>query len=67
MTQDRLFRLAIEAGTVTFHHVAGAGWVLTVACRRGDEAWDEVQRETYSHLTTVELLDTIYACLDSTL
>jgi len=67
MTQDRLFRLAIEAGTVTFHHVAGSGWVLTVACRRGDEAWDEVQRETYSHLTTVELLDTIYACLDSTL
>lgn len=67
MEQDRLFRLAVEAGTVTFHHVAGAGWVLTVACRRGDEAWDEVRRETYSHLTTVELLDTIYAALDTCL
>jgi hypothetical protein len=67
MAQERLFRLAVEAGTVTFHHVAGAGWVLTVACRRGDEAWDEVERETYSHLTTVELLDTIAAVLDSLL
>jgi hypothetical protein len=64
MEQTRLFRLAVESGTVTFRHEPARGWNVTVTCRRGDETWLEAQTEVYEGLSTAELLDTIYACLD---
>lgn len=64
MEQARLFRLAVEAGSVSFRHVPGSGWTLTVWLRRGDEAPDEVQADTYAGLSTHELLSTIDAVLD---
>lgn len=67
MHQERLFRLAVEAGGVSFAHEAGRGWRLTITVRRGRGAHDEVERSDYSALTTVELLDTISAHLDSVL
>lgn len=67
MHQEKLFRLAVEAGTINFHHEAGSGWVLVIKLRRGAELWDESVAECYDHLTTVELIDTIYAHLDSAL
>lgn len=67
MQQDRLFRLAVEAGTINFSHVPGRGWTLTVKVRRGQELWDESPVELYEALTTVEMIDTVYASLDSAL
>lgn len=65
MENLRLFRLAVESGSVSFNHYGRDGWSLTVALRRGDEAWTDVVSEHYSGLTTVELLDTLAAHLDS--
>lgn len=67
MEQTRLFRLAVEAGSVSFHHEPGRGWCLTMALRRGDETWQEASRETYERLTTVELLDVVASHLDASL
>lgn len=67
MSQQRLFRLAVESGAVSFRHVPGRGWALTVWVHRGDETLAESQSETYEGLSTAELLDTIYAHLDSVL
>lgn len=67
MRQERLFRLAVEAGTVTFGHEPGKGWRLVIAVRRGDELWQDAARDIYEGLTTVELLDTVYAHLDAVL
>ena len=67
MQQDRLFRLAVESGAITFWHKPGRGWELVVRCRRGDEHWADSPSETYEGLSTAELLDTIYAALDTAL
>jgi hypothetical protein len=67
MNQQKLFRLAVESGTITFMHEPGRGWRLTLTCRRGDETWLEARTETYEGLSTAELLDTIYAHLDTVL
>lgn len=67
MHQDRLFRLAVEAGSVVFIHEPGVGWRLSVNIRRGDEQWDETETEVYRGLSTQEMLDTVYAHLDSAL
>lgn len=67
MEQERLFRLAVESGAISFWHEPGIGWFLVVSLRRGDENWQEAPRDTYSGLSTVELLDTIAASLDSAL
>ena len=65
MKQERLFRLAVESGSVTFRHEPGVGWCVTFWLRRGDELPDEVQSERYSGLGTAELLDVIAAHLDA--
>lgn len=67
MDEQRLFRLAVEAGAVTFQHVPGEGWRCVLWTRRGDEEWSDSERDFYSHLTTRELLDTIGAVLDARL
>ena len=64
MEQERLFRLAVESGSVAFQHVAGYGWRLTIVVRRGDESWTDARSVTYDRLSTHELLDTMYAHLD---
>ena len=65
--QTRLFRLAVEAGTVTFRHEPGRGWHMTITCRRGDESWQESQSDSYSGMSTAELLDTMHSALDGIL
>jgi hypothetical protein len=67
MRQERLFRLAVESGSVSFMHFPGKGWQVSLRLRRGDETWDEASSEIYCGLTTVELLDVIAAHLDSNL
>lgn len=67
MTQERLFRLAVESGHVQFTHEPGRGWRLYVTLRRGDELWSEVRGDLYEGLSTSELLDTIAVVLDSAL
>lgn len=64
MRQERLVRLAVESGSVSFQHVAGYGWRLVIVCRRGDESWTDARSITYDRLSTAEMLDTIYAHLD---
>lgn len=67
MQQDRLFRLAVESGAITFWHEPGRGWHLVMRCRRGDEQWSEAPMDRYEGLSTAELIDTIYAGLDAAL
>lgn len=67
MDQARLFRLAVESGVVTFRHEPRYGWTCNVRLRRGDETWAEAPFETYSGLSTRELLDVIAASLDAAL
>jgi translation initiation factor IF-1 len=67
MAQERLFRLAVESGSVTFRHEPGRGWHLVIWLRRGDEVPDEVQPDVYDRLTTVELLGIIDRVLDDQL
>jgi hypothetical protein len=67
VAQDRLFRLAVEAGTINFWHEPAKGWSLVVKFRRGDERWDEATHERYDHLSTLEMLETLYASLDGAL
>ena len=67
MHQERLFRLAVEAGNLWFRHEPGRGWVLRVQFRRGDEAWDDAYSEQYAGLSTRELLDVIATELDLSL
>lgn len=67
MEQTRLFRLAVESGSLHFNHIPGSGWALRVGVRRGDEDWRDVEYQVYSHLGTQELLDVIYAHLDASL
>lgn len=67
MIESRLFRLAIESGVITFFHEPRCGWKLTIRFRRGDEAWAEAQWDTYSGLSTREMLDLIDSALDSAL
>jgi hypothetical protein len=67
MQQDRLFRLAVESGSLSFFHEPRLGWTLVVNLRRGDETWWETEPQRYSGLSTAELLDTVSACLDSAL
>ena len=64
MDQQRLFRLAVESGQITFNHEPGRGWRLVFGVRRGDESWHDAEIDTYEALTTVELLSVISTCLD---
>lgn len=59
MQEPRLFRLAPEAMHLQATFVAGQGWHLSIAMRRGDESWTDAYKATYSHLSTPELADTI--------
>jgi uncharacterized protein YcnI len=67
VAQERLFRLAVESGVVTFQHEPRSGWRIAVRLRRGDETWAEAMWETYDGLSTRELLDVVAATLDSAL
>jgi hypothetical protein len=67
VAQERLFRLAVESGVVTFTHEPRSGWRLTLRLRRGDETWSDSLWETYDGLSTRELLDVIAATLDGAL
>lgn len=67
MRQERLFRLAVESGAITFWHEPGRGWNLVVRFRRGDEAWSDANNDRYEGLSTHELIDTLYASLDAAL
>jgi hypothetical protein len=65
--QDRLFRLAVEAGSINFWHEPGIGWFLVTITRRGDETWQEAETCRYQGLSTMELLTAVDAHLDSVL
>lgn len=67
MHQERLFRLAVESGAIHFRHEPGKGWHLVIRFIRGDESWQESPLEFYEGLSTMELLATIDAALDSAL
>jgi uncharacterized protein YcnI len=67
VAQERLFRLAVESGVITFQHEPRSGWKVSVRLRRGDETWAESLWETYDGLSTRELLDVVAATLDGAL
>lgn len=57
--EQRLFRLAHEAVSITAAYVGGQGWSVTVRLRRGDESWSDAYSAQYSHLSTSEMVDVI--------
>ena len=59
--QERLFELAVEAGTIALAFRPGEGWYLRVAMRRGGQEWSEVDGRTYWGLSTPEMVDVIDA------
>lgn len=67
MHQDRLFRLAHAGYALNAYYVPREGWVLIIRARRGDEAWQDTEPVSYSHLTTSELCDVMERHAHSTL
>jgi len=67
MNQDRLFRLAHSGYALNAYYVPPEGWTLIIRARRADEAWQDTEPETYSGLTTVELIDAMSAHAEATL
>lgn len=57
MTQERLFRLAVEAMHLHVTFVPGDGWHFTVTYRRQGESWSDAYRVDYDRLSTSELAD----------
>jgi len=67
MHQDRLFRLAHAGYSLNAYYVPREGWTLVVRARRADGAWEDTEPVAYSHLTTLELVDTIESHTSATL
>lgn len=63
LDQPRLFRLAVEAVTVSAHFDMGRGWHVAITARRGDETWQEATQEVYDCLSSSELVDVLCASL----
>lgn len=59
--QQRLFRAAVAALSVSASWTYPNGWHLTVAVRHEGEEWCDGHRETYGHLSRRELLDVVSA------
>jgi hypothetical protein len=56
MEQERLFRLAYEAVGINAHREIHGYWSVNIRLKRADEAWDECFQDTYSLVTTEELV-----------
>lgn len=65
--QERLFRLALDALSVSARYVGGKGWEVVIQARRGAERWEEAEKRSYDHLTTPELMDVLCADLERAL
>lgn len=61
--QVRLPALAPESISISANHFGRDGWSVSVGVRRQLEAWEEVSRDHYDHLSAGELVDVIYAAL----
>lgn len=61
--QQRMFRLAPEAFTVSAHYVPAEGWTLALCVRRQAEQWSESTPNVYYALSTPELFDVLVADL----
>lgn len=61
--QGLLFRLAVENVYFNAAHEGAAGWRLNVGWRRQGEPWSAAVQETYSSLSTLELVDVLDACI----
>jgi hypothetical protein len=61
MDEQRLFRGAVDAFTVTAFRDARGYWFLHVKSRRSGESWDESEAVEYELMTTGELEDTLTA------
>lgn len=59
MTQQRLFRLAVEALVMNATYEPGQGWSLRCAERRQGEPWADECWTEYAGLTTSELLQVL--------
>jgi hypothetical protein len=64
MDQERLFRLAVEALTVSAHRDGYGRWHIALRARRGDEGWQDGYWASYELLTSAELVDVLAAELD---
>lgn len=65
MTEQRMFRLAVEAITVSAHRDVMGRWTFVISARRGDEGWDEAYTATHTLLSTDEFLYVLDAELAS--
>lgn len=65
--QERLYRLAVDAISITAVYRPGRGWELALRARRGDETWAEAHRGDYELLVSSELCQVICSELDNVL
>lgn len=63
MDQERLFRLAVEVVHVACYFEPGRGWRLEIGARHQGEGWVDADRQSYTCLSTDELVDTIDGAL----
>lgn len=59
MKQERLFIGAPVAFIVQCSYEVPRGWCISLTTRRDGEQWADTTRQTYSNLTTEELLDVL--------
>lgn len=59
MGQERMFRLAVDAVSVSARYSGGHGWELVIQARRGEDRWEDAEKRTYDHLSTPELGDVL--------
>jgi len=64
MSQERLFRLALDCLNVHAVHMGKQGWRVSVGGRRGDETWEDARTRVYEFLSTPELFDVIVVELE---
>jgi len=59
MGQERMFRLAVDALSVSARYHGGHGWEVVIQVRRGEEKWEDAEKRAYDHLSTPELADVL--------
>lgn len=64
MDEQRLFRGALAAVSVSAHWSYPAGWSVVIAARWEGEDWDPNERWLYTELSTGEMADVVGGVLD---
>lgn len=67
MDQQALFKLAVDAVSMTAGYEHGRGWWLHLMFRRGHHAWADAEVRHFECLTADELLDALEGAVTAAL